>query len=95
MISLTDQYDGLLIIGDPHLEGRQPGFRKDDYPNVILEKLNWCLRYASRHQLMPVLLGDIFQNPRDNPTWMLSRLIEIMLGSGTIVPKLHCRTTIR
>ena len=41
-------YQGLLLIGDPHLEGRQPGFRKDDYPVAILEKLQWCLHYASR-----------------------------------------------
>ena len=63
MISLKEDFEGLLVIGDPHLEGRQPGFRKDDYPHVILEKLEWCLQYAKRHQLLPTLLGDLFQRP--------------------------------
>lgn len=84
MNSSDEKYAGLLVIGDPHLEGRQPGFRKDDYPQAILEKLEWCLQFAKRHRLLPTLLGDLFQNPRDNPTWMLSRLIEMLRGSGAI-----------
>jgi hypothetical protein len=28
----------MLVIGDPHVEGRQPSFRRDDYPRVILQK---------------------------------------------------------
>ena len=72
------EYRGLLMIGDPHLEGRQPGFRKDDYPNVVLEKLSWCLRYAADERLLPAILGDLFDKPRDNPTWMLGRLIEML-----------------
>lgn len=30
------EVQGLLFIGDPHLEARVPGFRKDDYPQVVL-----------------------------------------------------------
>ena len=33
------EYEGLLFVGDPHLASRVPGFRKDDYPRVALEKL--------------------------------------------------------
>jgi len=79
-----DQYVGLLVIGDPHIEGRQPGFRKDDFPNVILKKIAWCLDYAKTNQLLPTFLGDMFDKPRDNPTWMIGRLIEIMSGSDSI-----------
>jgi DNA repair exonuclease SbcCD nuclease subunit len=79
MAERASDYDGLLIIGDPHLEGRQPGFRKDDYPRVILDKLGWCLNYAKEYRLLPAIPGDLFDKPRDNPTWMLRRLIE-MLG---------------
>jgi DNA repair exonuclease SbcCD nuclease subunit len=75
---LSDYYVGLLAIGDPHVEGRQPGFRKDDYPNVVLEKIRWCLGYAKENRLLPMFLGDLFDKPRDNPTWMMGRLIEIM-----------------
>lgn len=80
MADTADQYGGLLVIGDPHLEGRAPGFRKDDYPRVILDKFEWCLRYARANSLLPTILGDLFDKPRDNPTWMLGSLIEL-LGS--------------
>jgi DNA repair exonuclease SbcCD nuclease subunit len=78
--SMADPYVGLLLIGDPHLEGRQPGFRKDDYPTVILDKLAWCLEYAAAHRLLPAILGDLFDKPRDNPNWMLVRLIDMLRG---------------
>ena len=78
------EYVGLLIIGDPHIEGRQPGFRKDDFPNVILGKVEWCLKYAKQNQLLPTFLGDLFDKPRDNPTWMIGRLIEIMSTTPSI-----------
>ena len=73
-------YRGVLLIGDPHLEGRQPGFRKDDYPNTILDKLAWCLSYAENERLLPAILGDLFDKPRDNPTWMMGRLLELLRG---------------
>ena len=82
--SSDHEYDGLLVIGDPHLEGRQPDFRKDDFPDVVLGKVEWCLEYAREHNLLPAFLGDMFQNPRDNPTWMLSRLIDAMKDSNSI-----------
>ena len=72
------RYTGLLMIGDPHLEGRVPGFRKDDYPRVVLNKLKWCLDYATEERLLPVILGDLFHLPRDNPNWLLSELMEIL-----------------
>lgn len=71
-------YDGLLLIGDPHLESRIPGFRKDNYPEVILRKLQWCLDYAASERLLPAILGDIFHLPRDNPNWLLGKLIELL-----------------
>jgi len=80
MSDAPSQYVGLLLIGDPHLEGRSPGFRKDNYPEIILEKLAWCLQYAGAHRLLPALLGDLFDKPRDNPTWMLGRLIDLLNG---------------
>ena len=68
-------YKGLLIIGDPHIEARVPGFRKDDYPRVILEKLRWSLDYACTESLLPVIMGDLFHLPRSNPNWLL---VEVM-----------------
>jgi hypothetical protein len=80
MADSSGAYDGLLFIGDPHLEGRQPGFRKDDYPNVILDKLAWCLEYARSNRLLPCILGDLFDKPRDNPNWLLVRLLQLLTG---------------
>ena len=77
---LAGAYTGILLIGDPHLEGRTPGFRKDDYPEVILQKLGWCLDYAAQHCLLPALLGDVFDKPRDNPNWLLVRLLGMLQG---------------
>lgn len=77
-------YMGLLVVGDPHLEGRTPGFRKDDYPRIILDKLEWGLRYAKAHRLLPAILGDLFDKPRDNPTWMLGSLIDLLTGSECV-----------
>lgn len=77
----TEQYHGILVIGDPHLEGRQPGFRKDHYPQVILDKLHWCMEYAEANELLPVILGDLFDKPRDNPNWMLDELLRMWKGS--------------
>ena len=71
------KFDGLLVFGDPHLEGRQPNFRKDNYPNVILEKIEFCLQYCRDHNLQPVCLGDVFDKPRDNPNWIIGELIEM------------------
>lgn len=76
----TVYYTGLLIIGDPHLEGRTPGFRRDDYPRVILDKLEWAIRFAQSHRLLPAILGDLFDKPRDNPIWMLGSLIDLLAG---------------
>jgi predicted phosphodiesterase len=78
---MSNQYAGLLCIGDPHLASRVPGFRKDEYPQVILDKLTWSLNYASEHRLLPVILGDLFHWPRDNANWMLVRLLELFEGT--------------
>jgi hypothetical protein len=74
---------GVLFIGDPHLASRVPGFRKDDYPRRILAKLKFALDYAREHALLPVLLGDLFDFPRDNANWLLVEL-HALLGHGTL-----------
>lgn len=76
----TDSFKGILFIGDPHLASRNPGFRKDDYPRAILEKLRWCLQHAKEQQYLPVLLGDLFHWPQDNANWLLTDLLQLFLG---------------
>src|SRR5947209_17909966 len=70
----TANRTGVLFIGDPHLASRAPGFRKDDYPQKILGKLRFAIDYAREHSLLPVLLGDLFDFPRDNANWLLVAL---------------------
>lgn len=72
---------GFLFVGDPHLATRTPGFRKDDYPRTMVNKLRWCLDYAANENLIPVLLGDIFHFPRDNANWLLVEIFELCTTS--------------
>lgn len=76
-------YQGILAIGDPHLESRIPGFRKDDYPRIALNKIAWCMSYAQTNQLLPIFLGDIFHLPRDNANWLLGELL-VLFNQGVI-----------
>jgi DNA repair exonuclease SbcCD nuclease subunit len=71
-------YSGLLCIGDPHLASRAPGLRKDDYPRIVLAKFNWCLKYARENRLRPLLLGDLFNYPRDNANWLVFELMSML-----------------
>jgi len=75
-------YRGILCIGDPHLCSRPPGFRKDDYPRVMLQKLDWASAYGREHGLLPVVLGDLFHYPRDNANWLLVELIRLFGRDG-------------
>ena len=83
-MSIRPEAKGFLFIGDPHLASRVPGFRKDDYPKAILQKLRWCLDYAESEQLQPVLLGDLFHWPRDNANWLVAELIQMLMGRGLL-----------
>jgi len=68
---------GLLFIGDPHLAASPPGYRLDDYGQTILGKLNYCLELAAREDFLPIILGDLFHVPRNNPNHLLVDLIEL------------------
>lgn len=76
----SNPYAGLLCIGDPHLASRNPGFRKDDYPRAVLDKLGFCLEAARRERLLPILLGDVFHWPRDNANRLLTELLALLAG---------------
>jgi predicted phosphodiesterase len=78
---MSNLYTGLLCIGDPHVASRVPGFRKDDYPRAILDKLTWAFEYAREHRLLPAILGDLFHWPRDNANRLLVRLLELFEGT--------------
>ena len=88
---MTEDFAGLLFIGDPHLASRAPGYRKDDYPSAILKKLRWAIDYARENRLMPVLLGDLFDFPRDNANWLLVQLLHLLKGTLGICGNHDCK----
>lgn len=73
-------YRGILCIGDPHLCGWAPGYRKDQYTEVVLAKLRWAIQYARESHLLPVLLGDLFHVPRNNANWLVIQLMALLEG---------------
>ncbi|MBA3238174.1 MAG: metallophosphoesterase [Parachlamydiaceae bacterium] len=77
---MDHEYGGLLFIGDPHLSSRIPGFRKDDYCEAILRKIEFAMQHATEHALLPIILGDLFNLPRDNSNRLLTRLMRILEG---------------
>lgn len=70
-------FSGLLFIGDPHVAAYPPGHRTDDYRGAVLGKLSYCLQKACEERLLPVILGDLFHVPRDNPNGLLVELMEL------------------
>ena len=80
----NNTFNGMLFIGDPHVEGRNPEFRCDVYSEAILEKIRWSLEYARKEKLVPVFLGDLFDKPRNNPTWLIGRLLDLLVGGDAI-----------
>lgn len=78
------EYAGLLAIGDPHLASRTLDFRRDDYGRTGLRKLVWCLDHAREHDLLPVVLGDLFHYARDNANWLLGEIL-VAFGSREVV----------
>ncbi len=73
----SQKYHGLLFIGDPHLAATPPGFRMDDYRRTILDKLSFCLDLAARQNYLPIILGDLFHQPRNNPNHLLVDVMEL------------------
>lgn len=76
-------YDGILFIGDPHIASFAPGHRKDEYTETVLGKLDFSIDLAKRRNLLPVILGDLFHVPRNNPN---SLIVELILLFKPVVP---------
>lgn len=69
--------DALLFVGDPHVLASNPGHRIDDYRAAVMNKLAFCLEQARVRNATPVLLGDLFHVPRNNPNDLMVELIEL------------------
>lgn len=72
---------GILSIGDVHISARKPGRRLDtDWPNAILAKLEACVAIANERDLLPVFLGDIFDEAVEEDEALKTRLIRVLKG---------------
>ncbi|WP_029893469.1 metallophosphoesterase [Desulfohalovibrio reitneri] len=69
--------DGLFFLADPHVAGTPPGQRLEGYAEQVLDKLRAGLDYALEHNLEPVILGDLFHWPRENPNQILVELMRL------------------
>lgn len=57
---------GLLFIGDPHMTCVRPGRRlEENFVAVTADKLAQAREIAQANNLYPVLLGDLFENPKE------------------------------
>lgn len=52
-----------IFVGDVHLKGSNPQSRQDDYPQQILQKIQWLHTVAAQHGVSHIyFLGDIFDS---------------------------------
>lgn len=73
----VQRYKGIVFIGDPHAAAYPPGHRLDDYAKTIIAKLTFCMKVAREREGLPIILGDLFHVPRNNPNYLLVDLIDI------------------
>ena len=69
--------EGILFCADAHLAGTPPGQRLLGYSEQTQAKLAFCLEQAAARTLLPVVCGDLFHWPRENPNTLLVRCIEL------------------
>ena len=70
---------GFLFIGDPHITSRRPGRRKDDdFTARIMRKLAWCIETANEKNLVPVILGDLYDRPVEPDEGLKTRVLRIL-----------------
>ncbi|MCX7822551.1 MAG: metallophosphoesterase [Syntrophobacterales bacterium] len=70
-------FKGILFIGDPHVASFPPGHRRDEYVETVLGKLSYAMDLAKKEDLLPIILGDLFHVPRNNPNALLVELIRL------------------
>jgi hypothetical protein len=76
--------NGLMFIGDPHLDDAKPGRRLDEsFTETILGKLEFLIERCNERGLVPVILGDLFEpeNKVRVSNKLLNRTIRILTGS--------------
>ena len=76
---------GLMCIPDPHVAATPPGQRLEGYCGQVLAKIQACLDAARDLDLAPVIPGDLFHWPRENPNSLLVDLIALFAAQRPYV----------
>lgn len=66
----------IYFIPDVHLQEQSPRSRKDNYPSVVLEKLEYIVDYVNKADGMTVFLGDLF-NAVNMPMIYFYRVVDV------------------
>lgn len=79
---------GLAFIGDPHVCSLKPGYRfgrrtDKDYPETILGKLKFVIDHCNENRLVPVFLGDMYDNSVEPDEAIKTRLLRLLNTSWT------------
>lgn len=76
---LPDVYAGFLHIGDPHNSSRVSGTRNDEnFTLTVIEKMEQIAGIANERNLIPIILGDLFDREFDTKAEMMTRLIRAL-----------------
>ncbi len=94
-MNFVNEASGFLFVGDPHICSRKPGRRKDDdFSATILGKMAEAIRIANEKNYVVVILGDMFEHPREESEGVKTRLTRILRQSKHQVVYLlgnHCK----
>lgn len=70
---------GFLFVGDQHLSSRPPERRKDaDYAATVLGKMEQAITIANDNDLVALLLGDLWDRPKETDESLKTRLKRIL-----------------
>lgn len=84
-LNLVGNWQGLMAIGDPHVSSVKPGRRTDeDFIATVTDKLAQAARIANERNLLPVILGDLFDREQDTHPRLLSRLFRALRKFETL-----------
>jgi len=77
-----------LIFADPHLSTASPVYRKDDYLESAVLKIEHLIDWCEIHEATPICLGDVFHYklPSRTAHSTVSRIVEVFRGFGRPVP---------
>ncbi|MBO9428500.1 metallophosphoesterase [Sulfitobacter sp. R18_1] len=82
----VENSSGFLFVGDPHFSSRKPGRRKDkDFQANILKKFEQAITIANERNLVLVILGDMFDSPKEDSEGLKTRLMRALRKAKHLV----------